>query len=138
MRSVVYAGFFVVTAAATATAQPSAFLTAPEARRIFYGIDMQGEHQPSGQRWRECIDPDGKTAYWLDGAFDEGRLTVRADGALCFSYASSGFRDVACWRAKRVGRSNYRFESESGGEGVFATDRTRAAQSCPGRETPTS
>jgi hypothetical protein len=109
-----------------------------EARRFFYGIDMQGKHQPSGDDWRECIDPDGKTAYWHNGVYDEGRLTIRNDGALCFSYASSGFRNQACWMVKRVDPTNYRFESADGDEGVFVTTRTRPAQSCPGREAATS
>jgi hypothetical protein len=73
-----------------------AHVGAAEARRLFYGIDMQGKHEPSGDEWRECIDPDGKTVFWIGGRYDEGRLVIRRDGALCFSYASSGFRDQAC------------------------------------------
>lgn len=109
-----------------------------EARRFFYGIDMQGKHEPSGDDWRECIDPDGKTAYWFNGRYDEGRLVIRRDGALCFSYASSAYRNQSCWMVKRVDPTNYRFESTDGDEGVFVTTRTRPAQSCPGREPATS
>lgn len=133
MRTTLLTGLIVL-AATAAAAQPSGHMSAPEVRRIFFGIDMQGMHQPSGDVWRECIDPDGKTAYWLRGAFDEGRLTVRRDGSLCFSYASSGFRDEACWKARRVDATNYKFESADGEEGVFVTTRTRPAQSCPGRD----
>lgn len=138
MRTTVLTGIVLAVACASAAAQTPSFLSAPEARRVFFGIDMQGVHQPSGDAWRECIDPDGKTAYWLRGAYDEGRLTVRRDGALCFSYASSGFQDQACWKVKRVNPTNYRFESAEGQTDVFVTTRTRAAQTCPGRETPVS
>ncbi len=130
------AALSVMTAAAWA--QTSGYLSAPEVRRVFYGIDMRGTHQPSGAAWRECVDPDGKTSYWHGGAYDEGRLTIRQDGALCFSYVSSGYRDNACWKVKRTNATNYRFESVDGDEGVFVTTRTRAAQTCPGRDTPVS
>jgi len=138
MRSIAFAGIALAAVSVAAVAQPAGYLSAPEARRVFFGIDMQGEHRPSGVAWRECIDPDGKTSYWLNGGYDEGRLTVRGDGALCFSYASSAFRDNACWRAKRVNPTNYRFESVDGEDGVFVTTRTVPAQRCPGRDTPIS
>ncbi len=141
MHRLVYILAVAAAAASPALAQNGRVanhLSAPEARRIFYGIDMQGEHQPSGDDWRECIDPDGKTAYWFNGAYDEGRLVIRRDGALCFSYASSGFRSEACWLVKRISATNYRFESVDGNDGVFITTRTRPAQSCPGREAAVS
>ncbi|KAF0187405.1 MAG: hypothetical protein IV086_05720 [Hyphomonadaceae bacterium] len=141
MRRLVFVLAAVAAAISPALAQSGqtgAYLSAPEARRIFYGIDMQGEHQPSGDDWRECIDPDGKTAYWFNGAYDEGRLVIRRDGALCFSYASRGYRNEACWMAKRVSATNYRFESVDGDDGVFVTTRTRSAQTCPARDAPTS
>jgi hypothetical protein len=128
----------VISPALAQTGRTGGPMSAPEARRIFYGIDMQGQHQPSGDNWRECIDPDGKTAYWFNGRYDEGRLVIRPDGALCFSYASSGYRDQACWAVKRVDQTNYRFESVDGDAGVFVTTRTRPAQACPGREAATS
>jgi hypothetical protein len=135
MRWIVVAGFVCV---ASAAAAQGGWLSAPEARRIFFGIDMSGRYEPSQEPWRECIAPDGKTAYWFGGAFDEGRLTVRRDGALCFSYASSSYKDEACWRVKRTAKAAYRFESTDGTPGVFVTTATRPAQSCPGRAPPVS
>jgi hypothetical protein len=136
MRAVGLAAL-VLLVAAGASAQ-SAYMSAPEARRIFYGIDMQGRHEPSKETWRECITPDGKTSYWFRGAVDEGRLVLKREGELCFSYASSGYRSESCWRARRLTASTYRFESTNPDDGVFITTATRPAQSCPGRETPMS
>lgn len=128
----------LVLAALAGPALAQGFMGAAEARRTFMGIDMRGVHQPSGETWRECIDRNGKTTYWFAGAIDEGRLTVRNDGALCFSYASSGYGDVACWRIRPQGRGNYRFENVEGDAGVFVTTSTRRANVCEGVETPMS
>lgn len=128
---------FAFAAATTATAQ-SAYLSAPDARRIFYGIDMRGKHQPSNQDWRECIDPEGRTSYWFEGAYDRGRLTVRNDGALCFSYASSNYGRTACWKVRRLSATSYRFESVDGDAGVFIATATRPARACPAENAPIS
>lgn len=136
MRRFAIAALMVAALAGPALAQ--AAMGAAEARRTFLGIDMEGTHQPSGLRWRECIDRTGKTAYRFGESVDEGRLTVRADGALCFAYASRGFRDTACWTIKRVGGGNYRFENADGASGVFVTTATRRATSCLPRDAPMS
>ena len=128
----------IVVAALAGPALAQAALTAAQARRTFLGIDMEGVHQPSGVHWRECIDRAGKTAYRFGESTDEGRLVIRADGALCFSYASRGFRDSACWRIKTVGRGNFRFENVDGESGVFVTTATRRANSCEPRDAPMS
>lgn len=128
----------VMIAALAGPALAQAAMNAAEARRTFFGIDMEGVHQPSGLHWRECIDPAGKTAYRFGESIDEGRLTIRNDGALCFAYASRGFRDTGCWTIKRGGRGNYRFENADGGSGVFVTTATRRATSCQPRDTPMS
>jgi hypothetical protein len=133
--------FAVVVLAVTALAGPAlaqAAMGAAEARRTFFGIDMEGVHQPSGQRWRECIDRTGKTAYRFGGSIDEGRLAVRADGALCFAYASRGYADTACWWIKPAGRGNYRFENADGESGVFVTTATHRTNSCEARDQPMS
>lgn len=134
------AAFVVVFALAVATAASAqnAYMSAPEARRIFYGIDMRGKHQPSNQDWRECITPGGVTSYWFEGAFDQGRLTVRADGAVCFSYASSNYGRNACWKVRRLTATTYRFESADGDTGVFVTSATRPAKACPADNAPIS
>jgi hypothetical protein len=126
----------ILTCAAPALAQSA--IGAAEARRTFFGVDMEGVHQPSGARWRECIDPRGKTTYWFAGAIDEGRLNIRSDGALCFSYASSNFREVGCWRAKPQARGAYRFEHVNGETGAFVTTAMRRVRACPGKDVPMS
>ncbi len=131
--------FTVLVAAALAgPALAQAAMGAAEARRTFLGIDMEGVHQPSGLHWRECIDPAGKTAYRFGESVDEGRLTIRADGALCFAYASRGFRDTACWMIKPAGGRNYRFENADRESGTFVTTATRRTTSCQARDTPMS
>lgn len=135
MRRLVFAA--VLIACATPALAQSA-MGAAEARRTFFGMDMEGVHQPSGQRWRECIDARGKTTFWFAGMIDEGRLTVRNDGALCFSYASSNFRDVGCWRIKLQSRGAYRFEHVDGETGVFVTTSARRVRTCQGTDVPMS
>lgn len=132
---------FVVAVILLACATPAlaqALMGAAEARRTFFGTDMEGVHQPSGERWRECVDPRGKTTYWFAGTIDEGRLTVRNDGALCFSYASRNFQDVGCWRIRPQGRGAFRFESVDGDGGVFVTTAMRRVAVCQGKDVPVS
>lgn len=102
------------------------------AQRTFFGIDMSGlmEGEPP-IAWRECVDPQGITAYWFDGEFDRGRLRVDDAGALCFSYESSSYQREACFAAFREGRGQYRFVSLSG-DSVFVTRQfVRGVKSCP-------
>ncbi|MDX2233735.1 MAG: hypothetical protein NW200_04485 [Hyphomonadaceae bacterium] len=135
-------GVIVTLALAGATAVgPAAaqgVMGAADARRTFFGIDMEGVHQPSGLRWRECIDPQGRTTYWFAETIDQGVLTVRDDGALCFAYASRGYQDKACWRIRPQGRGVYRFEHADGESGVFVTTSTRRVRVCQGADTPMS
>lgn len=119
-------------AALAGPALAQAAMGAAEARRTFFGMDMQGVHEPTGIRWRECIDRQGKTTFWFGETIDEGRLTVRGDGALCFSYASSGFRDNACWRIHSKGGGNYSFSHVDGDRDVFVTTATRRVRQCEG------
>ena len=128
----------IVTAALAGPALAQAAMNAAEARRTFLGIDMEGVHQPSGIHWRECIDRAGKTLYEFGESTDEGRLTIRADGALCFSYASRGFRDTACWVIKPAGRGNFRFENTDGETGVFLTTAAHRTNSCAPHGAPIS
>jgi hypothetical protein len=132
------AAFAVVLAALATPALAQAFMGAAEARRTFFGIDMEGVHQPSGSRWRECIDRSGRTTYHFAGAVDAGRLTIRNDGALCFAYASRNYQDTACWRIRAQGRGSYRFESVDGETGVFVTTATRRVAGCTAEDTPVS
>jgi hypothetical protein len=112
--------------------------TPDEAKKAFFGFDMEGYVEGSNTSWRECIEPAGKTSYWYDGAFDQGKMRVRDDGALCFSYASSGFAQEGCYFAHHEGK-NWRFVGETQGDGVFVTRRTRAnVRACPGEQVPTS
>jgi hypothetical protein len=113
-------------------------LSAAEARRTFIGLDMQGVHQPSGERWRECVDRNGRTTYWFGGSVLEGRLSIRNDGALCFAYGADQNPNSNCWHASPQSGGNYRFDAVDGSTGAFVTTATRRVNICQGPETPVS
>lgn len=136
MRRLAVLAIVAFTMAAPALAQD--FMSAAEARRTFFGIDMEGVHQPSGARWRECIDRSGNSTYHFAGSIDAGRLTVRNDGALCWAYASRNWQNPACWRVRPQGRAGFRFESVNGDEGVFVTTATRRVAGCTAEDAPVS
>lgn len=52
----------VVSAAGIATAH-TARLTAEEARRELYGVELAGVNELAGDQWSECIEPGGRTVY---------------------------------------------------------------------------
>jgi hypothetical protein len=104
-------------------------ITAAEAKSTFFGLDMGGVYEPDGAPWRECISPDGQTHYWFDGYNDIGRLTIRADGALCFAYASREYKDTACFTAERKNKG-WRFVSVSNPDVVFLAQRATKTKVC--------
>jgi hypothetical protein len=125
MRRLVLAAACV---AAMLTVAASPALTAAEAKKQFFGFDMRGKQIGSDQPFRECIDRTGKTKFWFEGELDEGRMTVRQDGALCFSYKSRNFQDTACFAAYREG-ANFRFVSDGGGT-IWVTSSARQVKQC--------
>lgn len=114
-----------VTAAALALAAARP-LDAAQANRAFFGVDMSGVMKGESRdvAWRECVDPKGETVYWFEGEVDRGRLRIREDGALCFSYASRNYGDEGCFAAYPEGRDQYRFVSLDG-DSTFVTKRLR-------------
>jgi hypothetical protein len=115
-------------AAAAMCLAAAAALTAAEAKKQFFGFDMRGKLTETDEPFRECIDRTGKTKFWFEGTVDEGRMTIRADGALCFTYRSRNFQDPACFAAFREGKQ-FRFVSDSGAT-VWVTNATRRVNSC--------
>lgn len=111
-------------------------MTEAEAKKALLGLDMRGHLTEPKTPFRECIAPNGKTTYWYRGEIDEGKMTVGPDGAVCFSYVSSGFTDQACFRAFQEGR-NIRFQ-EIGGETVWVATDLRRVKACPGKDVPVS
>jgi len=108
-------------------------LDASSARRTFFGVEMSGVMLGETKEvpWRECVDPQGRTVYTFAGAVDQGKLRVREDGALCFSYKSSGFADEGCFAAYREAKGQFRFVGLDG-ESVFVTRRIRpGVKACP-------
>lgn len=97
----------VVSAAGIATAQ-TARLTAEEARRELYGVELAGVNELAGDQWSECIEPGGRTVYRRGGQVQEGRLEIRPDGQACFNYPPDTYN--SCFAVTREGE-NYRFDS---------------------------
>jgi len=112
-------------AAAAAALAAAAPLDAARARATFFGVDMSGVTGGAAPvAWRECVTPKGDTVYWFQGQVDRGRLRVRDDGALCFSYQSSGFHEEGCFAAFAARDGQYRFASLSG-DSTFVTRSIR-------------
>lgn len=96
-----------VSAAGIAAAQ-TARLTAEEARRELFGVELAGVNESFGDAWRECIEPSGRTVYERGGVIQEGRLEIRPDGQACFNYPPDAY--WSCFSVHREGE-NYRFDA---------------------------
>ena len=95
----------IVSVASIAAAQ-SARLTAEEARRELFGVELIGVNETAGDEWRECIEPSGRTVFRRGDESLEGRLDIRPNGQACFNYGPLGGQ--ACFEVVREG-ANYRF-----------------------------
>ena len=133
MRAAMFAGL-ALAAVGPALAEG---LSAREARGAFFGLDMTGYLSGDNTKWRECVRPSGETSYWFGGSYDQGRLRIRDDGALCFSYKSTGYAREACFHAERQG-SNWKFTDENDPATIFLTTQTRRVNACPTNEAPIS
>jgi hypothetical protein len=98
----------VVTATVGIAAAQTARLTAEEARRELFGVELAGVNESFGDDWRECIEPSGRTVYERGDDVREGRLEIRPDGQACFNYPPDTF--WSCFSVAREGE-NYRFDS---------------------------
>jgi hypothetical protein len=112
-------------------------LSAAEAKKVFFGLDMTGVYEADGTPWRECVKPNGETIYWYRGTVDLGRLTIRNDGALCFAYKSSDYSQVDnCYTATRQG-GGYRFTHVADPTSVFVAKQAKSIKACPDPDAPT-
>lgn len=134
MRKSLLAVAFIAAVAAAAPALAKTISEA-EAKRTFFGLDMGGVYQPDGAPWRECIEPSGKTRYWHDGVYDNGKLTISKEGYLCFSYESRNFQDQACFTAERSGKG-WKFVSIEDAASVFLATRATKVKACPALDAP--
>lgn len=123
------AAFIAVAAFSLAGAASAKAIGVMEAKSIFFGLDMGGTYEPDGSLWRECIAPSGKTQYWFDGYTDTGRLSVRSDGALCFSYQATEFKRTSCFTAERKDKG-WRFVSVTDPGVVFVAQRATPTKIC--------
>jgi hypothetical protein len=97
-----------VTATMGIAAAQTARLTADEARRELFGVELAGVNESAGDDWRECIEPSGRTVYERGGEVREGRLEIRPDGLACFNYPPDAH--WSCFNVVREG-DGYRFDS---------------------------
>jgi hypothetical protein len=128
LRSLALGALCWAVGAAAAWAQA---LGAGEVRAALYGHDLVGEVLGTGEIWRECIDPMGRT-WWRFGDFaSEGRLEVRNDGQACFRYRHTEFREEACW-VMREEEGRLRFDLVSGESLPLVILTRRRVGSCVG------
>lgn len=133
-RSLFFAAIFALGMVSPALAKA---LSAAEAKKAFFGLDMTGVYEPDGTPWRECVKPSGETIYWYRGTIDFGRLTIRNDGALCFAYKSTDYAQTDnCYNATRVG-GGYRFTHVSDPSSVFVAKQAKPIKACPDPNAPT-
>ncbi|MEO0983749.1 MAG: hypothetical protein AAFX03_13975 [Pseudomonadota bacterium] len=87
-----------------APARPSSVLntvlTAEEARAELFGVHLSGVVASTAVKWSECIDPDGRTVFTLDGEDRSGVLAIRDNGEACFDYGDG----ANCFRVTRAPR----------------------------------
>lgn len=136
MRAWALAAGVLALAGGAARAQ-GALLDAAEARRALFGVEISGVYEGDGERFRECIDPQGRTAYHIYGTVDQGRLTIASDGRACFSYASSGYSRQSCFTVHREG-SGFRFRSGPDSPDFVADRVRRGVSACAGSDAPIS
>jgi hypothetical protein len=98
----------IVTATMGIAAAQTARLTADEARRELFGVELAGVNESFGDDWRECIEPSGRTVYERGDDVREGRLEIRPDGQACFNYPPDTY--WSCFAVDREG-DGYRFDS---------------------------
>ena len=111
-------------------------VTADEARAELFGVRLSGTMAANGSQWSECIEPDGRTVYRIDGVEMVGKLDISNSGQACFSYAQSGFTRKSCFR---ISRSNEGYTFWGGIEGVFhATSIQRDVRECSAGNAPLS
>jgi hypothetical protein len=96
----------IVSGASIAAAQ-TVRLSADEARRELFGVELAGVNESAGDQWSECIEPGGRTVYRRGGESQEGRLEIRPDGQACFTYPPE--THASCFAVTRE-RENYRFD----------------------------
>lgn len=99
--------------AQTSPPKPAPAMKAHELRASLYGIWMEGVTDDGGFRWRECIDPAGKTLYETPYGQLAGRLTISAAGNACFAYEDDNYASPNCFVTRRSARG-FRFEGPFG------------------------
>lgn len=98
----------LITVSAVGIAAAQTALTAEEARRELFGVELSGVNESYGDDWRECIERSGRTVYERGGVLKEGRLEIRPDGQACFNYPPDAY--WSCFSVVREGE-NYRFNA---------------------------
>jgi hypothetical protein len=79
-------------------------LSPDQVKAGLFGIDMEGYSPTYKFRWRECIDPNGRTLYETPNGVQKGILTVTGEGFACFSYEDTGYTEKSCYAVSRNGK----------------------------------
>jgi hypothetical protein len=101
-------------------------LTAEVMRKELFGVRLTGIVVQTGTPWSECIEPNGRTLYRIEGGAREGRLTITDEAQACFTYPETG---KSCFRGQRSPRG-YLFYSVGGGATFSVTKVERGVKEC--------
>ncbi len=102
-KAFIVAGLLALGVGAAAAQEGPARLGADEARAALYGHELSGVTEITGEAWSECIGHDGRTIFRIGAETNAGRLEIRANGDVCFRYASTDFQRAVCWALSREG-----------------------------------
>ena len=94
-------------------AQLAPAMKAQELKTALFGIRMEGVADGTDFRWRECIDPKGRTLYQTPAGDTYGRLTITPKGEACFAYEDDNYASSSCFVMRRTAKG-FHFEGDYG------------------------
>lgn len=125
-RSLVLAALGALIAGAAIAGPGNEPLTAEVMRKELFGIRMSGIVLGTSIRWRECVEPGGRTLYELDGQALEGKLVITDEAQACFTYPETG---TSCFRGQRSPKG-FTFHAVGGGNAFSVTKVERGVKKC--------
>jgi hypothetical protein len=114
-------------------------LAEPEVSAGLLGVELEGFSPTYRMRWRECIEPNGRTKYHTPEGVQNGRLRVTPGGMACFAYEDTGFKTESCFNVRRSGdqyvfSGALGFDRDTTGDLFVTTKLRRGVKTCPSSE----
>lgn len=125
-RSLVLAALGALMAGAAIAGPGNEPMTEEALREELFGIRMSGIVLGTSIRWRECVEPGGRTLYEIEGDAYEGRLEITAEAQACFTYEATG---TSCFRGQRAPKG-FLFHPVGGGNTFSVTKVERGVKKC--------